>query len=127
MENNKQPIRSFTQLIVWQQGHKLVLEVYNATKGFPKEELFALISQVRRAVVSITCNIAEGFSRTSYKDKAHFYSIALGSLTETQNLLLIARDLGYINKTQFDSLAAKTVEIQKMLTVLIKNSRAKSS
>lgn len=124
MEN--EPIRSFTQLIVWQRGHELVLEVYKATKTFPKEELFGLISQLRRAVISITCNIAEGFSRSSYKDKAHFYNMSLGSVTEIQNLLLIAKDLNYITKTQFDALAGKTVEIQKMLSVLIKNSRLKS-
>jgi len=126
MENSKQAITSFTQLIVWQQGHKLVIEIYKATKEFPKDELFALTSQLRRAVVSITCNIAEGFSRRSYKDKAHFYNMSLGSLTEIQNLLLISKDLNYITKDQFAALANKTVEIQKMLTSLIKHSTLKS-
>lgn len=126
MQEVQGKITSFTQLIVWQHGHSLVIEIYKATKEFPKDELFALTSQLRRAVVSITCNIAEGFSRRSYKDKAHFYNMSLGSLTEVQNLLLISRDLNYISKLHFGALANKTVEIQKMLTVLIKHSVLKS-
>ncbi len=123
MEKTKEKITSFTQLVVWQRGHKLVLSIYKISKQFPKEEIFALTNQIRRAVVSITCNIAEGFSRSSYKDKAHFYDMSLGSLTETQNLLLIARDLEYMNNDKFNEMAAKSVEIQKMLYSLIKISR----
>lgn len=125
MENGK--ITSFTQLIVWQQGHKLVLDIYKITMTFPKEEMFSLTSQLRRAVVSVTSNIAEGFSRRSYRDKAHFYTMLLGSLTETQNELLIARDLKYIDSEIFSTLAKMSVEIQKMLSVLIKNSRIQAS
>ncbi|MFA5991157.1 MAG: four helix bundle protein [Candidatus Doudnabacteria bacterium] len=123
---NANKIRTFTQLIVWQKGHGLVLEIYKITKNFPKEELFGLTSQLRRAIVSITSNIAEGFSRASYKDKAHFYNMALGSLTEVQNQLLIGRDLGYIKSEEFKQLADQTIEVQKMLTVLIKNSTLKA-
>ena len=97
-------IRTFRDLYAWQEAHKFVLVVYNLSKRFPKEELFALTSQLRRAVVSITSNLAEGFSRTSYKEKANFYSIALGSLTESQNQLIVALDINYIEKktlTQF--------------------------
>jgi four helix bundle protein len=88
MESEK--IYSFTDLKAWKQGHELVLFVYEITKHFPQNEVFGLTSQMRRAVVSITSNIAEGFSRISNKEKAQFYSIALGSLTEIQNQSYIA-------------------------------------
>jgi len=78
---------------------------------------------LRRAVISFTSNIAEGFSRGSYKDKAYFYSIALGSLTEIQNQLLISRDLGYISRKEFKNLAEKTVIINKITNGLIKKSK----
>ncbi|MBI4599730.1 four helix bundle protein [Candidatus Uhrbacteria bacterium] len=75
-------MRSFTDLKAWQEGHTLVLKIYKITQSFPKEEQFGLTNQLRRAAVSLTSNIAEGFGRGSYKEKAQFYSIALGSLTE---------------------------------------------
>lgn len=96
----KQKIQNFTDLIVWQKGHKLVLEVYKQTKKFPKDELFGLVSQIRRASVSITSNIAEGFGRFSEKEKLHFYSFAYGSLMEVQNQIIIAKDLGFINEEE---------------------------
>lgn len=98
----------------------LVLGVYKETQGFPSAEAFGLMSQLRRAVVSITSNIAEGFSRHSFRDKVHFWNIALGSLTEVQNQLLIARDVGYLTKKQFSSLADQTVTVSKILNGLIK-------
>lgn len=121
-ESNK--IKSFTDLIVWKDGHQLVLDIYKTTKNFPDNEIFGLTSQLRRAVVSFTSNIAEGFSRYSYKEKAQFYSVALGSLTECQNQLLIARDLSYISKDGFDKLANTTIKLSKMINGLIKKSRA---
>src|SRR3989338_8034546 len=123
MQNDgKKKIESFTDLIAWREGHKLVLEIYKSTKAWPKEELFGLISQIRRAVVSITSNLAEGFSRSTLKDKANFYTMALGSLTETQNQLLIARDLGYLENKLFHPLAQRTVVISKLTNGLIKKS-----
>ena len=77
-------IRSFTDLNVWREGHKLVLTIYKQTLNFPKSESYALIDQMRRCVVSITSNIAEGFSRSGKKEKTQFYYMALGSLTELQ-------------------------------------------
>ena len=112
MNEEKEKIKSFTDLNAWKKSHDLVLGVYKITKEFPKEEQFGLINQIRRAVVSITSNIAEGFSRSSYADKSRFYSMSLGSLTETQNQLLIARDLGYINKKEFDKLADEMQEVR---------------
>ncbi|MEK7211084.1 MAG: four helix bundle protein [Patescibacteria group bacterium] len=117
-------IKSFTGLNAWKEGHKLVLMIYDVTKNFPKEEIFGLIMQLKRAAVSITSNIAEGFSRGSYKEKVQFYAIALGSLTETQNQLLIAKDVKYISKEQFSELANQTVIVSKLINGLIKSSKA---
>ncbi len=119
MEKNKIKIKSFTNLRVWQEGHKLVLIIYKVTKKFPKAELFSLTSQMCRAVVSITSNIAEGFSRQSFKEKLRFYYIALGSLTEIQNQLLIARDLGYLNQVEFNKVAEQTINVHKLLNSFI--------
>lgn len=114
-------ISSFTDLVAWQKGHRLVLKIYKATKGFPKEEIFGLIMQLRRAVVSITSNLAEGFSRKGPKDKARFYYTSLGSLTEIQNQLIIARDLGFVSRPDFDRLAQDTIEVSKLINGLIKS------
>src|SRR6266849_5243940 len=105
MNKESGKITRFTQLDAWREGHKLVILIYTITKSFPKEEFFGLVNQMRRCVVSITSNIAEGFSRQSYKEKVQFYSIALGSVTELQNQLLIARDVGFISKEIFDEAA----------------------
>jgi len=121
---SKSKIKSFTDLIAWREAHKLVLSVYKATKSFPKEEMFCLTSQIRRAVISISSNIAEGFSRNSVKDKCKFYTIALGSLTELQNQLLIGRDLKYLAENDFQNVAQQTVRVSKLISGLkkIKNS-----
>lgn len=124
MNQESGKIKSFTDLHVWQEGHKLVLVIYTVTKSFPKEEQFGLTNQLRRACVSVTSNIiAEGFSRGSYKEKLQFYSMALGSLTEVQNQLLIAKDIVYISKDQFDSLAQQTIVINKLLNGIIKKTK----
>src|SRR5688572_9093768 len=122
MKQESSKIKSFTDLITWQKGHNLILEIYKITRAFPKEELFNLTTQLRRAGVSFTSNIAEGFSRSTFPDKSRFYSMALGSLTEIQNQLLLARDLGYLPGELFVGLANKTVELNKMTNGLIKKS-----
>src|SRR3989344_1808308 len=111
MDNKNKKIESFKDLIAWQKGHELVLEIYKITKAFPKEEQFGLTNQLRRAAVSLTSNIAEGFSRRSYKEKSQFYSMALGSLTEVQNQLLIAEDIGYISKQNSSKLGEETAAL----------------
>ena len=116
-------IKSFTDLKAWQEGHKLVLAVYSVSKQFPKDELFGLTSQMRRCAVSITSNIAEGFSRNSYKEKVQFYCMALGSVTELQNQLLIARDIKYLPASEFTNMAEQTVITNKLLNGLIKKSK----
>ncbi len=123
MENNRHKIQYFTDLIAWQEGHKLVIMIYTTTKVYPKEEMFGLTNQVRRSAVSITSNIAEGFSRSSYKDKANFYCMALGSLTELQNQIIISRDIGYISIDDYDKLNQQTVIIHKLVNGLIKSSK----
>lgn len=120
-------ISSFKDLHVWQEGHKLVLSIYQVTKDFPKEEIFGLTSQIRRAAVSITSNIAEGFSRATLKDKLSFYTIAKGSLTELQNQLLIARGVGYLSQKDFMELANQTVVVHKMLNAFMAAIRKKAN
>lgn len=122
MENGAK-IQSFTGLIAWQEGHKLVLMVYKATKNFPKEEMFGIVNQMRRAVISITSNIAEGFSRKTLKDKNNFYSMARGSLTEIQNQLIASRDIGYMSKDDFNHIAEQTVLVHKLINGLLKSSK----
>jgi len=124
MEENKNKIKSFTDLNSWKESHNLVLMIYKTTKSFPRDELFALTSQMRRAAVSITSNIAEGFSRQSYKEKIQFYSMSLGSLTEIQNQLLIARDIKYITNAVFSQIAEQTIVASKLLNGLIKSIRS---
>ena len=123
MNNNSKKIKSFTDLNAWKEAHSLVLMIYKITKDFPKEEMFGLTSQIRRAVISITSNIAEGFSRQTYKEKIQFYFIAKSSLTEVQNQLLIARDINYINKQDFNDIANQSVIVHKLLNGLIKKSK----
>ena len=108
-------IQKFTDLVVWQEGHKLVLLIYRTTKKFPKLEIFGLTAQIQRAAVSVTSNIAEGFGRYTYKERSHFYYIAQGSLTELKNQLLIARDIGYISDTDYSKLEIQTNLTHKIL------------
>jgi len=119
-------IRSFTDLNAWKEGHKLVLSIYKITENFPSKERFGLTSQMTRAAVSITSNIAEGFSRRSRKESMQFFYMSLGSTTELQNQLLIARDLGYIAKEEFKKIANQTVVVSKLLNGLIKSSKINS-
>lgn len=90
-------IRSFRQLEAWKEAHALVLMVYEATKAFPRDERFGLISQMRRAAVSVPANIVEGFKRRGLRDKMRFYNIAEGSLEELKYFLILAEDLGYVS------------------------------
>ncbi len=116
---------SFTQLDAWKSAHALRLSVYVIIKGFPQEERYALADQLRRAAISIGSNVAEGFSRRTANDKAHFYTMAQGSLTEVQDQLILARDLKYITEIQFIELADKSVITHKLITGLIKAVRGR--
>lgn len=120
MSQEKKTIQSFTDLDTWKEAHKLVISVYKNTQHFPKEELFGLTNQLRRAAVSVSSNIAEGFSRSSNSDRAHFYTMSRGSLTELQNQFLIARDVMYMEEKPFKALAGQSVKVHKLLTGLLK-------
>lgn len=120
-------IKSFTELNAWKEGHKLVLLIYKETERFPDKEVFGLTSQMRRCVISITSNIAEGFSRITLKDKNNFFSMALGSLTELQNQLLIAKDIKYLEKEVFGLIANQTVIVSKLINGLKKFNFKKGS
>jgi four helix bundle protein len=120
-ESNK--IQEFTDLKTWQEGHQLVLLTYKATKKFPKEELFGLVSQMRRAAVSVTSNIAEGFGRHGYKEKTQFYYLAHGSLIELKNQIIIARDIAYIPSSDFVALREQLNRTHQLLLGLIKASK----
>lgn len=117
------PSKYFTDLKVWQEGHQLVIAVYRLAKSFPKTESYGLTSQIKRAVVSITSNIAEGFKRESMKDKLHFYIMSHGSLSEVQNQLYIALDVEYITKDKFDVVYGQTEVVDRLLTGLINASK----
>lgn len=117
---NDGKIITFTDLNAWKEAHFLVLSIYEITKNFPKDELFGLTSQMRRCAVSITSNIAEGFGRQSFKEKLRFYFIAIASLTELQNQLIITKDIKYISISQFNNLYNKSIKSHKILNGLIK-------
>ncbi len=87
--------RSFEDLVVWQKAHEFVLAAYRMTQSFPRSEVYGLVSQFRRAAVSIAANIAEGFRKRGVADKLRFYNIAEGSMEECRYYLILARDLGY--------------------------------
>lgn len=109
---------SFQDLLVWQKAHQLVVNVYSLTKGFPADERFGLISQMRRAAVSVPVNIAEGFRRQGKADKVRFFNISQGSLEELRYYLLLAKDLHY--QADQDDLIPLLVEVSKMLDAYIK-------
>ena len=112
-------IQTFTDLVVWQEGHRLVLSLYDLTKTYPKEETYGIINQMRRASISVTSNIAEGFSRSTGKERALFYKVSLGSLMELQNQFIVSRDLRYITENEYRSIYAQTLMVQRLLYGLI--------
>lgn len=116
-------IKEFTDLKAWQEAHKLVLEVYRITKSFPREEMYSLIDQLRRAAISVTSNIAEGFGRQGYKEKIQFYYQAQGSLVEVKNQLIISRDIKYLNLETYESIMIQANTAHQLLQGLIKSSK----
>lgn len=114
-------ITDFFHLDAWKESHRLVLKIYQITKTFPKEERFGLIDQLRRAVSSITANIAEGFGRFHFADKVRFYHQARGSVKEVQNFILLAKDLGYINTDQAKTLFSLAKQSEKLINGLIRS------
>lgn len=108
----REPAKKFEDLIVWQKAHQFVLEIYRITERFPKYELYGLVSQVRRASVSIPANIAEGFRKRTKADKANYLNISQGSLEEVRYYLILAKDLKYADTTNLHILLS---EVSKLL------------
>lgn len=123
MNNVSGKINDFTDLNTWKVGHDLVLSVYEISKKFPASEKFNLTSQIQRSSVSVTSNIAEGFGRKSYKEKTQFYYLSHGSLTETKNLIIIAKDLKYINQSEYEILMQKVTNSQRLIRGIIRSSK----
>jgi len=119
MESEK--IKKFTDLITWQEAHKLVLLIYKLTARFPIEERFGITNQMRRAVISITSNIAEGFGRSTSKDKEYFYTTAKSSLAELENQSIASRDLFYISNTDFLSFLQQADLVNRLIAGLYKS------
>lgn len=119
-------MRNFRNLSVWSKGHFLTLKIYYLTKSFPKDEIFGLVSQMRRCAYSVPSNIAEGCGRNSTPDFKRFLVIAAGSSSELEYQLFLSKDLGYISEVVFKELESETIEIKKMIYSLIKKLDADS-
>ena len=120
-------MRDFRELKVWQKAHQLVLAVYRTTGEFPKEEAYGMTSQSRRASASIPANIAEGCARATDADFARFLQNALGSASELEYHLILARDLGYLTQLEHRPLEDQVVEVKKMLSSFIARLRSGQS
>jgi four helix bundle protein len=112
-------VRSYKDLVAWQKSMDLVAAVYRASQGFPKEEIFGLVSQIRRAAVSVPSNIAEGHARTSKKEFQYFLSNARGSLAELETQLTIAHQLAYIDETEINQLLDRLGEVGRIVNGLL--------
>lgn len=117
-------IKTYTDLDVWKQSRLLVKEVYILTKQFPREELFNLVSQMRRCVVSVPSNIAEGSGRNTSKDKNRFFYISRGSLFELETQLYLAMDVEYIKEDKLNEILKQIVVVKKLLNGLIRYTKS---
>jgi len=112
-------MRDFRQIKVWEKAHLLTLEVYRITTNFPREEIYGITSQLRRASASIPANIAEGFGRGGNVELARFLQIGMGSASEVEYHVLLARDLNLLSQKIYEDLDGRIVEVKKMLTSLL--------
>ena len=119
-------MQDFRNLRVWQKAHVLTLDIYTATRGFPREEIYGLTSQVRRAAASIGANIAEGCCRKGDLELGRFLQIAMGSASEVEYHCLLAHDLGLLGSGEYERLNSETIEVKRMLASLIHKLRADS-
>jgi four helix bundle protein len=120
-------MKNFKELVVWQKSHQMTLEICSVTRGFPREELYGLTSQLRRASASIGANIAEGSGRRSNNEICRFLQIARGSASEAEYHLLLARDLKLLSEESFRYLSCQADEVQRMLTGLIQSFHPKET
>jgi four helix bundle protein len=111
-------LQDYRELHVWQRSHKLVLALYRATQVFPPTERYGLTSQLRRACLSVPAKLAEGCRRATAKEYSRFLKIAEGSLSESEYLIVVSRDLGYIREDAAKSFLAEATEVLKMLSAL---------
>src|SRR5213083_1701734 len=119
-------MKDFRQLKVWEKSHLLALKVYPVRASFPREETYGLTSQIRRAASSVPSNIAEGCGRDGDAESARFCIIARGSASELEYQLLLARDLTLLQAEDYEQLSQQTIEIKRMLTVLVQKLTAES-
>jgi four helix bundle protein len=119
-------VQDFRNLKVWEKAHALTLDIYRASKSFPRDEMYGLTSQMRRASVSIGANIAEGTCRRGDVDFARFLQIAVGSASEVEYHLLLARDLNLLALADYQRLSEEAVEVKRMLASLMQKLRADS-
>ncbi len=118
------PVSTFQQLEAWQQAHALTLQVYRQTQRFPPEERYGLISQMRRAAVSVPANVAEGFKRQGIRDKVRFYNLAEGSLEELKYYFVLSQDLGYL--TNGTEILAQAERTGRLLNGLIRSTERRT-
>lgn len=116
----EKPLQSYRELILWQRAIQACVAVYRFTSSFPREEIYGLTSQLRRASVSVPSNIAEGYGRLSKEQFRHFLGIAKGSNLELQTQLVIARELGMGNAIEAERIEGLSFEVRKMLTTMIR-------
>jgi four helix bundle protein len=120
------PMQSFRNLRVWEKAHRLTLDAYASSKVFPRDEMFGLTSQMRRASASIGMNIAEGCCRKGDAEMVRFLQMAMGSASEVEYQLLLAHDLDYLHNSAYERLAGQVVEVKKMLSSLMQKVKAVS-
>lgn len=120
-------MQNYKELKVWEKAHQVTLNVYKISKSFPKDEIYGLTSQLRRASASIPANIAEGCGKNSQLDLANFLNIALGSANETEYFLILSTDLGYLTNEDFERLSDHINEVKAMLISLIQKVRPKKT
>jgi four helix bundle protein len=116
-------MQSYRDLIAYQKAYQLTLDIYKSTKRFPKEELFGIVSQMRRSAVSIPCNISEGYCRNHRKEYVQFLNIAFGSCGELETLLSLSKDIGYLANSDFETLYESQKGVSKLLWKLIASLR----
>ena len=114
-------MRDFKELKVWEKAHYLCLDIYKITSGFPSDEKFGLISQLRRASSSVPTNISEGCGYQTHKEFSRFLRISSGSVSEVEYLVLLSKDLSFINEADFKRLTSECISIRKMIYRLIQS------
>ena len=125
--SNDTHVFAFEKLKVWEEIRILIKRIYSITKIFPKEEQFCLVNQMRRAVISVSSNLAEGSSRTSLKDQAHFYQLSYSSLMEVLSQLIVSNDLDYISEVEYKETRTKIESVSYLLNQLRKSTFSKPS